>query len=115
MAMRQKRAVLDLALKHFEEFGLPLDIDFKTYTTIVGSREAIHIISVKRSFKAWKYLLHAINLNLRLRAPKPEPEVVPEPGPTPEPKSVTPKAPKPAIKAAVRPAIKPAVREAKDE
>ena len=107
MAMRQKQAVLNLALKHFEEFGLPLDIDFKTYTAIVGPREAIHAMSVKRSFKAWKYLLHAVNINLRQQAPKPEPKVVPKP----EPKPVTPKAPKPAPKAAVKPAIKPAVKK----
>jgi len=106
MAMRQKQAVLNLALKHFEEFGLPLDIDFKTYTAIVGPREAIHAMSVKRSFKAWKYLLHAVNINLRQQAPKPEPSV-----PLEEPKPVTPKAPKPAPKAAVKPAIKPAVKK----
>ena len=109
MAMRQKQAVLNLALKHFEEFGLPLDIDFKTYTTIVGPREAIHAMSVKRSFKAWKYLLHAVNINLSQQAPKPKPE--PKVVPAPEPKPVTPKVPKPAPKAAVKPAIKPAVKK----
>jgi len=111
MAMRQKQAVLNLALKHFKEFGLPLDIDFKTYTTIVGPREAIHAMSVKRSFKAWKYLLHAVNITLRQQAPKPQPKVVPAPEPTPELKPVTPKVPKPAPKAAVKPAIKPAVKK----
>jgi hypothetical protein len=109
MAMRQKQAVLNLALKHFEEFGLPLDIDFKTYTAIVGPREAIHAMSVKRSFKAWKYLLHAVNINFSQQAPKPKPE--PKVVPAPEPKPVTPKAPKPAPKAAVKPAIKPAVKK----
>jgi hypothetical protein len=107
MAMRQKRAVLDLALKHFEEFKLPLDIDFKTYSSIVGPREAIHVVSIKRSFKAWKYLLHAVSINLR-QAPKPEAKVVPAPAP----EYVIPKAPKP--KAAVKPATKPAVKEEKD-
>ena len=109
MAMRQKQAVLNLALKHFEEFGLPLDIDFKTYTAIIGPREAIHAMSVKRSFKAWKYLLHAVNINLSQQAPKPKPE--PKVVPAPEPKPVTPKVPKPAPKAAVKPAIKPAVKK----
>ena len=112
--MRQKQAVLNLALKHFKEFGLPLDIDFKTYTTIVGPREAIHAMSVKRSFKAWKYLLHAVNITLKQQAPKPQPKVVPAPEPTPELKPVTPKVPKPAPKAAVKPAPKVAVKEGKD-
>ena len=104
MAMRQKQAVLDLALKHFEEFGLPLDIDFKTYTTIVGPREAIHAMSVKRSFKAWKYLTHALRINYpELSAPKPEPK--------PEPKPVTPPAPKQTPKASVKPAPKQAVKK----
>ena len=111
MAMRQKQAVLNLALKHFEEFGLPLDIDFKTYTAIIGPREAIHAMSVKRSFKAWKYLLHAVNINLSQQAPKPKPKPKPKVVPAPEPKPVTPKAPKPAPKAAVKPAIKPAVKK----
>jgi len=102
MAVRQKQKVLDMAYKHFSEFGLPLDIDFKSYTTIVGAKEAIHPMSVKRSFKNWKYILHALRINHpELAAPKPEPE------------PVTPKAPKP--KAAVKPAIKPAVIEDKDD
>ena len=105
MAFRQKQAVLDLAVKHFKEFGLPLDIDFKSYTTIVGPKEAIHAISVKRSFKGWKYLVHAVRLKHPELAEKPKPE----------PKPVTPKVPKPAPKAAVKPAVKPAVKEDKDD
>ena len=59
-------------------------------------------MSVKRSFKNWKYILYALRVNYpELRAPKPEP--------------VTPKAPKPKAKAAVKPAIKPAVIEDKDD
>ena len=102
--MRQKQAVLNLALKHFKEFDLPLNIDFKSYTSIVGPSNAIHAMSVKRSFKAWKYLLHAVRINL-VREPKP----IVAPEPLLEPKSITPKAPKPARKAAVKPA--PAVKE----
>ena len=40
MAIRQRQTVLNIAIKHFKEFGLPLDIDFKSYTAIVGPREA---------------------------------------------------------------------------
>ena len=109
MAVRQKQAVLDLVIKHFKEFGLPLDIDFKTYTTIVGAKDAIHAVSVKRSFKAWKYLTHAVRIKCPELKEKPEPVVVPTP--KAEPKSVTPKVPKPAPKVAVKPAIKPAVKK----
>ena len=107
MAVRQKQAVLNLVIKHFKEFGLPLDIDFKTYTTIVGDKEAVHAVSVKRSFKAWKYLTHAVKITC--------PELAKKPEQVPEPKSVTPRVPKPAPKVAVKPAVKPAVKEDKDD
>ena len=69
---------------------------------IVG-RNACCVITIKRSFKAWKYLTHALKSNYpELSAPKPEPK----------PKPVTPKAPKPTPKkAAVKPAVKPAVKK----
>jgi hypothetical protein len=44
----------------------------------VGSAEALHAISVKRSFKAWKYLLHALKLK--------HPDLMEAPKPTPAPK-----------------------------
>mgnify|MGYP006080263045 FL=1 len=103
MAIRQKQTVLNIAIKHFKEFGLPLDIDFKSYTAIVGPREALHPISVKRSFKAWKYLTHAVRVQC--------PELVNKPAPKPAPS----KAPKPAPKAAVKPAARPAVKKDKDD
>ena len=99
MAIRQKKTVLDLAIKHFTEFGLPLDIDYKSYATIVGPAEAIAPMSVKRSFKAWKYITHAVKVNCPELASKPKPE--------PEPV----KPPKPAPKASGKPAAKPAVKE----
>ena len=101
MAIRQKQVVLDIAIKHFTEFGLPLDIDYKSYTAIVGPREAIHPMSVKRSFKAWKYLVHAVRLKCPELAEKPKPEPVPS------------KEPKPKV--AVKPAVRPAVKEGKDD
>tara|TARA_B110000285_G_scaffold93137_1_gene106559 strand:- start:997 stop:1311 length:315 start_codon:yes stop_codon:yes gene_type:complete len=103
MAIRQRQTVLNIAIKHFKEFGLPLDIDFKSYTAIVGPREALHPISVKRSFKAWKYLTHAVRVQC--------PELVNKPAPKPAPS----KAPKPAPKAAVKPATRPAVKKDKDD
>ena len=94
MAVRQKQLVLDTAYKHFKEFELPLDIDYKSYMNIVGPKEAIHAISVKRSFKAWKYLTHALKLKHPDLGKKPEPA----PAPKPAPKAKV--APKPSSKAA---------------
>ena len=91
MAVRQKQLVLDTAYKHFKEFELPLDIDYKSYMNIVGPKEAIHAISVKRSFKAWKYLTHALKLKHPDLGKKPEPAPAPKPAPkakeTPKPSS----------------------------
>ena len=91
MAVRQKQLVLDTAYKHFKEFELPLDIDYKSYMNIVGPKEAIHAISVKRSFKAWKYLTHALKLKHPDLGKKPEPAPAPKPAPkakvTPAPSS----------------------------
>tara|TARA_A200000159_G_scaffold164125_1_gene192579 strand:- start:366 stop:710 length:345 start_codon:yes stop_codon:yes gene_type:complete len=113
MAVRQKQAIIDKAVKHFSDFNLPLTIDYKSYAQIIG-REAISPISVKRSFKAWKYLTHALKLRHPElgKAPTPKPAPKPAPEPAPEPKSVPkPKAPKPAPKVAVKPAVKPAVKK----
>ena len=86
MAVRQKQLVLDTAYKHFKEFGLPIDIEYKSYVSIVGSKEAIHAISVKRSFKAWKYLLHALKVAHPDLVKQPEPVKAPEPAPKAKPK-----------------------------
>ena len=94
MAVRQKQLVLDTAYKHFKEFELPLDIDYKSYMNIVGPKEAIHAISVKRSFKAWKYLTHALKLKHPDLGKKPEPAPAPKPAPKAK------EAPKPSSKAA---------------
>ena len=94
MAVRQKQLVLDTAYKHFKEFELPLDIDYKSYVSIVGPKEAIHAISVKRSFKAWKYLTHALKLKHPDLGKKPEPAPAPKPAPKAK------EAPKPSSKAA---------------
>ena len=94
MAVRQKQLVLDTAYKHFKEFELPLDIDYKSYVNIVGPKEAIHAISVKRSFKAWKYLTHALKLKHPDLGKKPEPAPAPKPAPKAK------EAPKPSSKAA---------------
>jgi len=96
MAVRQKQLVLDTAYKHFKEFELPLDIDYKSYMNIVGPKDAIHAISVKRSFKAWKYLTHALKLKHPDLGKKPEPV----PAPKPAPKAKEAPAPAPSSKAA---------------
>ena len=96
MAVRQKQLVLDTAYKHFKEFELPLDIDYKSYMNIVGPKEAIHAISVKRSFKAWKYLVHALKVKHPDLGKKPEPV----PAPKPAPKAKEAPAPAPSSEAA---------------
>jgi len=96
MAVRQKQLVLDTAYKHFKEFELPLDIDYKSYVNIVGPKDAVHAISVKRSFKAWKYLTHALKLKHPDLGKKPEPV----PAPKPAPKAKEAPAPAPSSKAA---------------
>jgi hypothetical protein len=96
MAVRQKQLVLNTAYKHFKEFELPLDIDYKSYVNIVGPKDAVHAISVKRSFKAWKYLLHALKLKHPDLGKKPEPV----PAPKPAPKAKEAPAPAPSSKAA---------------
>jgi len=111
MGLRDKTTVLNTAVKHFQEFELPLDISQKAYMQILGS-SAIHPISVKRSFKVWKYLVRGVEI--RLSQIKPEPKPKPEPEPEPKKKLVTPKVPKPAPKKAeVKPAVKPAVKKGK--
>ena len=86
MAVRQKQLVLDTAYKHFKEFGLPIDIEYKSYVSIVGPKEAIHAISVKRSFKAWKYLLHALKVAHPDLVKQPEPVKAPPPAPKASPR-----------------------------
>ena len=84
MAVRVKKTVLDIAYKHFSEFGLPLDIEYKAYTGIVGAKEALSVPSVKRSFKAWKYMLHALAKHHPDLVKKPEPKPAPKPAPKPK-------------------------------
>lgn len=84
MAVRVKQTVLDIAYKQFKEFELPLDIEYKSYTGIVGAKEALSPPSVKRSFKAWKYLLHALKKHHPDLVKKPEPKPAPKPAPKPK-------------------------------
>lgn len=81
MAVRQKQTVLDIAYGHFKEHKLPLTIEYKDYVAKVGADEALHAISVKRSFKAWKYVTHALKLKYPelMEAPKPAPKAKPAP------------------------------------
>ena len=98
MGVRAKQTILDKTAKHFKDFDLPLDIDHKSYVAIVGPKVATSAIEVKRSFKAWKYLLLAIK--------KSQPRIIKTPTPAPAPTSKeksTPKA-KPASKAKPAPA-----------
>lgn len=75
---------------HFEEFELPLDIEYKSYLQIVGQRTALSPVAIKRSFKAWKYALVALKREYpdlgKKKAPTPPP-VVESPVEKPEPLS----------------------------
>jgi len=102
MGLRAKQTVLGQAAQHFKEFKLPLTIDHKEYVAIVGSKMAINAISVKRSFKKWSVLLHALK--------KHYPELVEKPAPAPKP-AVAPK----AAPAKSAPAPKPKAASVKKE
>lgn len=82
MIIRQKQTVLKILHTQFTEFNLPLDIEYKSYANIVGAKEALHPISLKRSFKAWKYAIVA------LRKAYPELDQVQEPAPMAKPEPV---------------------------
>ena len=77
MGVRAKTTVLATLEKHFLDFELPLDIDQKSYMSIVGT-QAVSVISIKRSFKAWKYAMVALRRRLRVVTP----EIKPAPQPT---------------------------------
>ena len=100
MGVRAKQSILDKTAKHFKDFDLPLDIDHKSYVTIVGAKVATSAIEVKRSFKAWKYLLHAIRKNQPriVKAPTPAPAPAPKKEPTPKAKPIPKAKPAPAAK-----------------
>lgn len=97
MAIRQKKKVLEILYTQFKEFELPLDIEHKSYVSIVGPRKSLNAISIKRSFKAWKYALLALRTQYPDLTKKPEPPAVKE-------------APKPSGLEALR-----AAKEANDE
>ena len=104
MGLRAKRTVLEIAAHHFKEFNLPLTIEHKDYVAIVGVKMAVNAISVKRSFKKWSVLLHA------LRKHYPELAEAPKSAPKPEPAVATKAAPaKPA--AASKPKAEPVKKE----
>ena len=104
MGLRVKRTVLELAAQHFKEFNLPLTIEHKDYVATVGTKMALDAISVKRSFKKWSVLLHA------LRKHYPELTETPKPAPAPKPAA----APK-AAPAKSAPAPKPKAAPVKKE
>lgn len=87
MYIRQKTKVLDELSQQFKEFNIPLDIEYKSYASMVGPRKALSVIGVKRSFKQWKYLLIALGKHCpELKAPKATPvKEVPKPKEAPKP------------------------------
>lgn len=104
MGLRAKQTVLEIAAEHFKQFKLPLSIEHKEYVSIVGPTMAINAISVKRSFKKWSILVHALR--------KHYPELAEQPKPAPAPKPAA--APK-AAPAKSAPASKPKAASVKKE
>jgi len=84
MGLRAKKMVLEVAYEQFKEFDLPLTIEYKKYVEVVGAKMAISVPSVKRSFKKWSILLHALRKHYPdlVKAPKPAP--APKPAAAPE-------------------------------
>lgn len=78
MGIRNRKAVLEIAVDHFKEFKIPLDATHKEYLAIVGNRMGLSAPSIKRSFKRWPILMKAVAAKLASEK-KPEP-----PKPTPK-------------------------------
>lgn len=77
MGIRNRKAVLEIAVEHFKEFNIPLTVNHKEYLAIVGTRMGLSAPSVKRSFKRWPILMKAVASKLAVEK-KPEP---PKPAP----------------------------------
>lgn len=84
MGLRAKRTVLEIASQQFKEFRLPLTIDHKDYVAAVGPKMAISATSVKRSFKKWNVLLHALRKHYPELVEPPKPVPVPKPAAAPK-------------------------------
>lgn len=84
MGLRAKRTVLEVAAQHFKEFNLPLTIEHKDYVAAVGTKMAVSAISVKRSFKKWSVLVHALRKHYPELAEKPKPAPAPKPAAAPK-------------------------------
>ena len=97
MGLRAKRTVLEIAAQHFKEFNLPLTIEHKDYVATVGAKMAVNAISVKRSFKKWSVLLHALRKHYPELAEAPKPTPAPKPAAAPK---AAPAKPAPAPKKA---------------
>ena len=108
MGLRAKQTVLQQAAQQFKEFNLPLTIEHKEYVSIVGPTMAVNAISVKRSFKKWSILLHALRKHYPELAEQPKPTSAPKPAPKPA------AAPK-AAPAKSAPASKPKAASVKKE
>lgn len=81
MGIRNRRAVLEIAVQHFTEFKIPLNVDYKEYVAIVGKQMALKTTSVKRSFKRWPILLKAVGKAMPPAPPKPAPKPAAKPAP----------------------------------
>jgi hypothetical protein len=96
MGIRNKKAVLEIAVEQFKEFKIPMSVTHKEYLGIVGNRIGLSAPSIKRSFKRWPILMKAVSAKLatekKPEPPKPEPrKAEAKPAPAAKPKT----APKP--------------------
>lgn len=73
---RLRQQAAQILNRQFREWGLPLDIDYKTYTTIVDRPITPH--HIKKSFYNWRTAVHSVRLTGYQ-----EPTYTPEPAPEP--------------------------------
>lgn len=71
MASRNRlRKVVSAQLKEqFEDWGLPRDIDYKTYCKIVD--KPVTPLAIKKSFYNWKTAVHGLRLPEETASPEP--------------------------------------------
>lgn len=73
---RLRKEVSKVLLTQFQEWGLPLDIEYRSYIQIVDKPVTPH--HIQKSFYNWRTAVHSVRL-AGYTGPAPEP--VPEPAP----------------------------------
>ena len=108
MSVRQKREVLNILIKHFEEFELPAYTTYSGYSSIIP--DAVLPRSIRKTYGNWSRAVKALQMaRPDLFAPKPVPQPKPAPVVEPvvkeEPKAQVAVKPKPAVKPVKKPTV----------